>query len=516
MTLAAATSGTAGSCVSLFLAAAERFPERAALREGSSSISFRALKEQGLVCASRLAAAGLKRGDRVVVLVPMSIELYTWIVGILALDVTLMFVEPWMPLELIAGCCARARPQAIIASPLGVALAQRAPAFRRIPLKLITRGGVAAGAASLLGWRVPPPASSPASTSPSAAADDVAVLTFTTGSSGTPKGVVRTHGLLTTQHRVLSRSLHLTPDDVCLHAFANFVLNNLALGATSVLPPMKPAAPTKFAPRKLADELDAARVTSLVVPPASLDRLVTFCARERRTLSSVRSLATGGGPVPVSLLARAAAVFPSSDPEILYGSSEVEPVAHLAWSELKDLDGDGVCVGRPVDEVRVRLGAKGEILVSGAHVSPRYFEDPEAMRKTKVQDGDVLWHRMGDTAAFDDVGRLWLTGRVHNQIETAQGTVLPMVVERRTEGLDFVQGAAVVGVAGAVVAVVEPKTWRPSSFGEWREQVKRRSPELTSVVFVRAVPRDRRHRSKVDYAAAASLATAACATGKAS
>jgi acyl-coenzyme A synthetase/AMP-(fatty) acid ligase len=427
-----------------------------------------------------------------------------------------MFVEPWMPLDLIAGCCARARPQAIIASPLGVVLAQRAPAFRQIPLKLITRAGVAAAVASLFGWRAPPKASSSHAPPPSAAADDMAVLTFTTGSSGTPKGVVRTHGLLTTQHHVLSRSLHLTPDDVCLHAFANFVLNNLALGATSVLPPMKPSAPTKFSPAKLADEIDTARVTSLVVPPASLDCLVSFCEAQRRTLSSVRSLATGGGPVPVSLMARAAAVFPSSDPEILYGSSEVEPVSHLAWSELKDLDGDGVCVGRPVDEVRVRLGDKGEIMVSGAHVSPRYFEDPEAMRKTKVHEGEVLWHRMGDTAAFDDAGRLWLTGRVHNLIESATGTVLPMVVERRTEALDFVQGAAVVGVAGAVVGVVEPKTWTPSSFGGWRAQVKQRSPELTAVLFVRSVPRDRRHRSKVDYGAVTVLAKAACATGEAS
>jgi acyl-coenzyme A synthetase/AMP-(fatty) acid ligase len=155
-------------------------------------------------------------------------------------------------------------------------------------------------------------------------------------------------------------------------------------------------------------------------------------------------------------------------------------------------------------------------MVSGAHVSPRYFEDPEAMRKTKVHEGEVLWHRMGDTAAFDDAGRLWLTGRVHNLIESATGTVLPMVVERRTEALDFVQGAAVVGVAGAVVGVVEPKTWTPSSFGGWRAQVKQRSPELTAVLFVRSVPRDRRHRSKVDYGAVTVLAKAACATGEAS
>jgi hypothetical protein len=104
---------------------------------------------------------------------------------------------------------------------------------------------------------------------------------------------------------------------------------------------------------------------------------------------------------------------------------------------------------------------------------------------------------------------------VHNLIETAGGTVLPMVVERRTEGLSFVAGAAVVGVPGAVVAVVEPKAWNPAQFADWRAEVKRRSPQVTAVAFTKTVPRDRRHRSKVDYAAVTALATASCAAGEA-
>ena len=497
------------SCVSLFLDAALRFPDRIALREQGQSISYRALRTRGLTCASRLAASGINKGDRVVVLVPMSIELYAWIVGLLSLDATVMFVEPWMPLDLIAGCCAKAAPKAIIASPLGVVLAQRAPAFRRIPLKLAVRGGALF---SILGWKAPP-STGPEVPAPTAADDDMAVLTFTTGSSGTPKGVVRTHGLLATQHHVLSRSLHLTSTDVCLHAFANFVLNNLALGATSVLPSIRPSAPTKFSPAAVAREIDDAQVTSLVVPPASLERLVAWAEQRGHTMPSITSLATGGGPVPLRLLARAAKVFPSSDPEILYGSSEVEPVCHIAWSELKDLDGDGVCVGRPVDEVSVRLIDKGEIAVSGAHVSPRYFDDPEAMAKTKIEDNGVLWHRMGDTATIDAHGRLWLTGRVHNLIETSSGTVLPMVLERRSEGFDFVAGAAAVGVPKngvvVVVVVVEPRRWDPSSFDGWRAQLLPRSPEIMALHFVKVLPRDRRHRSKVDYAGVVDVVTKA-------
>jgi acyl-coenzyme A synthetase/AMP-(fatty) acid ligase len=496
------------SCSSLFLAAAARVPQRTALIEGARSITFGALRARGEECAARLRAAGIASGDRVVVLIPMSIELYAWITGVLLLDAVVMFVEPWMPLQLIAGCCAKANPSAILASPLGMLLATRVPAFRAIHQKLAVRNGALFAP---LGWRTPPRAAA-TSIEPRAVDADTAVLTFTTGSSGTPKGVVRTHGLLAAQHHILSRSLRLTEGDVCLHAFANFVLNNLALGATSLLPSIKPSAPTKFSPPAVAREIDDAKVTSLVVPPASLDRLVTWAEGAHKTLPSIRTLATGGGPVPLSLLERSARVFPAADPEIIYGSSEVEPVSHLPWSEARDLRGEGVCVGKPVDDVTVRLLASGEIAVSGQHVSPRYFDDPVAMEKTKIIEGDVLWHRMGDTATVDAHGRLWLTGRVHTAIQTARGTVAPMPLERRAESLACVAGAAAVGVgvdgSARVILAVQPRAWQPPGFAAWRAEIAARVPEADHVLFVKTIPRDRRHRSKIDYAAVLALAQA--------
>ena len=503
------------SCIRLFQESVRKYPARPALLEGSRVTTFGELAKLGEDHARKLAKAGVKKGDRIVVLIPMSVDLYAWIVGLLLLDATILFIEPWMPLPLLTKCLEKAKPRAVLASPLGIALAQKSPAFRAIPQKW------ASGLAwpfRIFGWQglsLPDPGGAPGF-APSAGGDDEAVLTFTTGSSGTPKGVVRTHSLLEVQHEILTRSLHLGPDSVCLHVFANFILNNLAAGAASVIPPIRASEPTRFSAAKIVAAIREARVTSIVCPPASLDRMVTWCEARGVKLDTVRSLGTGGGPVPDSLLSRTAAVFPSCDPEVLYGSSEVEPVSHIAWSELKAVSGEGACVGRPVGEAKVRLwrsgsgeagdvprgaaGEHGEVIVSGPHVSPRYFQDPEAMAATKIADPDgTLWHRMGDLARLDESGRLWLTGRLHTIIQTAQGPVLPLPVERALEKNGAVAAAAVVGSGDRALAIIEPRLWRPESFETWRAELLGAAPAVADVRFVRAIPRDPRHRSKIDY-----------------
>ena len=490
------------SAVELFLAAAQRGRERPALLAGGRRCSYGELAALAGRRAERLARAGLGKGDRVVVLVPMSIDLYAWLIGLFLVDATVMFVEPWMPLGLLGDVLDRARPKALVASPLGIALAQRAPAFRALPRRFATRAPLLFRA---LGWRALPPGDGGALPAPSAAAADDAVLTFTTGSSGAPKGVVRSHGLLVTQHQILSRSLRLTADDVCLHVFANFILNNLALGAASVIPRIRPAAPTRFSPGALVRQIDKAGVTSIVCPPATLERITAHLEARGRTCPSVRSLGTGGGPVADRLLARAAAVFPSADPEVLYGSSEVEPVSHIAWSELAGLEGEGACVGRPVAEVRVELSEVGEVMVSGPHVSERYFEDPAAMAASKRVDPDgTLWHRMGDLARRDAGGRLWLTGRVHSLIQTEAGPILPLPLERAAEKDPSIAAAAVLGVGepgrARVVMAVEPARWRPAEQPALRAALLASHAALADVRFVERLPRDRRHRSKLDYA----------------
>src|SRR4051794_32565963 len=155
--------------------------------------------------------------------------------------------------------------------------------------------------------------------------------------------------------------------------------------------------------------------------------------------------------------------------------TEALPVTDVTLAEIEAAGaGDGVCVGRPLPGVEVRVsplsptgaadgaltdapGVTGEVCVRATHVKDRY----DALWATeRAASRDPGWHRTGDVGHLDDAGRLWIEGRLPHVIATAAGVVTPVGVEQRVEALDGVAAAAVVGVgpAGtqAVVVVVVP------------------------------------------------------------
>src|SRR5207247_8700736 len=103
--------------------------------------------------------------------------------------------------------------------------------------------------------------------------DTPAIVTFTSGSTGEPKAVVRTHGFLIAQHRALVESLGLAPGEVDLTTLPVFLLANLASGVTSVIPDADLRAPGAIAPAPVLEQIRAPRPTRTLASTASLDRL---------------------------------------------------------------------------------------------------------------------------------------------------------------------------------------------------------------------------------------------------
>jgi acyl-CoA synthetase (AMP-forming)/AMP-acid ligase II len=202
--------------------------------------------------------------------------------------------------------------------------------------------------------------------------------------------------------------------------------------------------------------------------------------------------------------------------------TEALPVTDVSAAEIEAAGtGEGVCVGRPLAGVQVRVSplsalghadgpltdaphTTGEVCVRGPHVKDRY----DALWVTeRASSRDAGWHRTGDVGHLDAAGRLWIEGRLPHVVSTADGVVTPVGVEQRVEALHAVSAAATVGVgpAGAqvVVLVVVPAGAPPR-----RTAVA--DPDLTdavrgaagvpvaAVLVTGRLPVDIRHQSKVD------------------
>ncbi|MNX52492.1 Long-chain-fatty-acid--CoA ligase [compost metagenome] len=481
--------------------------------------------------AASLAARGLQAGDRVVVMIPMSLELYTLLLALLKMAVIIVFIDPWVGLPQIKRCIALTEPKAFAGIPMIQLLGRLSGVLAPIPLRLTARGRAMFGEVQLerlLDEEHPPVATQ------EVAPETTALVTFTTGSTGTPKGANRTHGFLMAQHHALSREMGLRPGDVDLTTLPIFVLNNLAAGVTSVLPKMTSAKPSEVDPRVIVRQIQDHGITTAVGSPAYWKPIADYCQQTGQPLTTLRTLFTGGGPVPPGLLETLRPLMPNGEAYIGYGSTEAEPVAMISATEVCEetgaltREGQGNCVGKPAHGIALKVirivegpievgpeglgalelpaGGVGELVVTGDHVGKDYYRNPEAVRENKIRDADgTIWHRLGDVGYLDPSGRIWLVGRVNNLIPHGGRTLYPIQAEAIVHQLPFVGKAALLSHAGQLVLAITPTNWGSGKQRRlWEEALHEHMTlngmPLDQVVFVRKMPVDPRHNVKIDYA----------------
>jgi acyl-CoA synthetase (AMP-forming)/AMP-acid ligase II len=364
-----------------------------------------------------------------------------------------------------------------------------------------------------------------------------ALITFTTGSSGVPKGANRTHRFLAAQHRALNDVLPYADDDRDLPAFPIFSLNNLASGVTTILPAINLAQPGDRDGALLTHQLVHESVTCATLSVSMLREVSLCCALRGVQLGALRRAVTGGAPVSRKELAQFHEIAPQAEILVLYGSTEVEPIAHITASEIlagpEDPRREGVNVGRistalkhkfiritrdevpfPAEgwkAVEVPHGAVGELVVCGDHVCRDYFNNPDAFRRAKiVDDRGQVWHRTGDLGQLDEHGNLWLVGRVHNAILRGGDYLFPVRSEVLLKSFPFIRQAGYLGMpdtrlgerAAAVVALeTSDATHALEALQTIRPAFAAQNIPLDSFYVVDRIPMDSRHHSKVEYVA---------------
>lgn len=480
-------------CEHLLRNAAAFGDKRALVEPSGRERSFKELLRSSQRLAAGLHRSGLRPGDPVLLLLPMSIPLYESLLALFHGGQPAVLADP-RSVD-FAQLARRLELRGVIGTPTAHLLRLWVPALRRAPVQIST------GFVPLPHLRLERLYGDDAL--PMAEVPDLqpALVTLTTGSTGAPRALGRTHAFLDAQRAVLTRHLGLEPDDIDLPTLPVFLLASLAAGATCVLPDADLRNVGAVDPARVIAQLQSWRCTSTSGSPAFFAPIARTLRERGERLPHLRKIFLGGARVRTSVLRDLQLVAPQARIEVIYGSTEAEPIAAIGAREVledtaaREAAGAGTCVGRPVAGMRVHIASNagpGEVLVAGPNVSAGYYRDPDADAASKWVEHGVRWHRTGDCGYFDSNRRLWLVGRAG---ETVQG-LHPYPVESVAESLEFVERAALVEEDGAPVLACSLRS-EPRG---WREALRERTG-ITRVVRLPRIPVDRRHNSKIDRAA---------------
>jgi acyl-coenzyme A synthetase/AMP-(fatty) acid ligase len=289
---------------------------------------------------------------------------------------------------------------------------------------------------------------------------------------------------------------------------------------------MEVTSPGSLTANSLTAAIRAIDATLLFASPAALRNVVATAGDMPKdntsALEGIRLLMSAGAPVPAAVLRAAGELLPGAEPHTPYGMTEVLPVADISLAEIDAAgSGDGVCVGRPVPGVDVAIdplvretgevstlsteaGVVGEVCIRAPHMRDGYDKLWMTQHAASQPEG---WHRSGDVGHLDEVGRLWIEGRMGHIVTTPDGPVTPVGIEHEVSAIAGVASAAVVGVGPPgtqhVVVVVTPIP-RPKRAGladeTLADEVRARVPStnIAAVLVAPVLPVDKRHNSKID------------------
>ena len=537
-----------GNFISRFIDNAQNYPDKIALQlpvmEGQKCLFEESISYGDLSCLVSAYQAlwrqkGWQSGDRVVVILKPSKELYAIALSLFSLGIVAVFIDTGMGRKKIQMAVRDSNAKAIISMQALIKLFWLVPALW--PLQRFAIDGQGIGYKNILQQvkQLLPASAAAHRLSCIARSDsDHGLISFTSGSTGRPKGADRTHFSLIQQHLAIRDHWPDEADDIDCPCFPVMVLHNLSCGMTTIMPKVDLAQPAQVNASVVIAQIRQHKITRLSGAPAYMEGLVNYLSQQQgelKTVPEVKSIVVGGATVSKVLAKSIRTAFPLADARIVYGSTEAEPISDVSIDEYLAEEQAGYLVGHVAAQIDLLIsnvddsesqplitesdllqgacavGEIGEILVSGHHVLKQYIDNPAANRENKIPRTNVeatksVWHRTGDCGYQDQEGRLWLSGRIKDVIRCNGHTLQPYPIEQLLDQDNDIQRAAVINHQGQVCLIVQLIQTEQANQQAFIERITAIAAEyflpmgLSHIQYytVANMPVDGRHNSKID------------------
>jgi len=484
------------------------------------TVTFQQLADSTQRFASGLLAGGVTPGMTAALLTPPSADFFALAFAMLKVGVVPIILDPAIGLKKIGECLTESKPDIFIGNGLTHALRVIFGWGKNSVKHNLTIGKVKGRRSKvkiLTTDHFPLPT-------------NFAAIIYTSGSTGLPKGVLYTHANLAAQLDMLVETFNIAPDEIDLPAFPLYALIDALIGVTSVIPDITFPVPGKTDPEKVIAAIRKFNVTNMFASPVVLDILAKFQQQAVgvQKLQSLKRIITAGAPATIQLQEDFRKLLnDETDLFGIYGATEVLPISKVESREIFDVKnksakGAGVCLGKPVNGTKVRViqisasaieqwqdslemkpNVVGEITVQGGAVTESYIAREESNRLSKIHDGDLVIHRMGDVGYFDELGRLWYCGRKSQRVTSNDDVLFTEQIEGIFNVHPLVFRTALVGVDGEPVLWVELKKGVRANKDKIKNELielAKAHPQAVKIkvfLFMKKFPTDVRHNSKI-------------------
>lgn len=476
----------------------KNMPNKICLIEGKEKITYEELYIRVAKFKNYLEERGIKKGQKVLVLVPMSIDLYVtlitiWSIGATACFMDAGFIKNGMKKNKFDEVdCLIGIPKYLLYSNINSNLKKLKT---KINVNVINK----------------------LSNSNNLQITDVeedfpAILTYTSGTTGVPKIAARSHKFLEIQAKILEENLNYEAEDIELSSIPIFTLCNINVGITTVIANGNYTNLGKSSSNKIVNQIENEKINRLMEAPALLNKITQYYLKKGIKQENITKIFTGGGAVFMDFIADMKTAFPNAKIVTLYGSTEAEPIAELNIDEMTDEEieatkkGKGIFAGTIIgvqdcktiitnkEEIgnitreefeKMQTNGIGEIVVTGENVLKGYVNGIGDKENKFSVDG-TIYHRTGDLGIINNNNKLWLRGRIKQPYFNIEAALHANYKIAKT---------AVFKSNDKIVLVIEGE--QQINEQEIRNVIS--FERIDEIRYVKSIPVDKRHSTKVDY-----------------